>query len=64
MSQTIQHTIAEGAIIPSEEIRQRLAVATTEASLLRSMLRVAIRKEREELRLRELIETEGGRSNG
>jgi hypothetical protein len=43
----------------AESIRQRLAVVTTEASLLRAQLRVSKRLERERERLRAL-QQEGG----
>jgi hypothetical protein len=45
--------------IPSlDEIRKRLAVAATEASLLRAQLRVSARLERERQRLRLLVNKE------
>jgi hypothetical protein len=43
----------------AESIRQRLAVVTTEASLLRAQLRVSKRLERERERLRALVQKEG-----
>jgi hypothetical protein len=55
------------AILPdlpdTESIRQRLAVVTTEASLLRAQLRVSKRLERERERLRSL-HAKGDRSSG
>ena len=45
----------------AESIRQRLAVVTTEASLLRAQLRVSKRLERERERLRALQQDEAER---
>jgi hypothetical protein len=47
-------------IPPSDVIRKRLAQVVTEAGLLRSLLRLASRREREAARLAKLCE-EGGR---
>lgn len=47
----------------SESIRQRLAIVSTEASVLRSQLRVSVQVERERERLRRLIgETSAGKA--
>jgi hypothetical protein len=40
-----------GCIPPSDAVRKRLAVILTEAGLLRSLLRLAVRREREAERL-------------
>ncbi len=39
------------AIPPAEEVRRRLAEAATETRLLRSLLKLAVRREREATRL-------------
>jgi hypothetical protein len=46
-------------IPPSAEVRKRLAVVTTEAGLLRSLLRLAQRHEREAERLARVCRQEG-----
>jgi hypothetical protein len=46
-------------IPPSDAIRKKLAVNLTEADILRSLLKVAVRREREAERLAKLLGTNG-----
>jgi hypothetical protein len=50
--------VLDGAVPPSAEVRKRLAVLATEVGLLRSLLRLAVRREREAERLARLRQTE------
>ena len=49
MSQSVSPFAA--MIPPSAEVRQRLAVVSTEAALLRKLLQMAVRREKEAARL-------------
>ncbi len=60
MTATEPPPILTPSIPPAEEVRKRLAVVLTEADLLRKLLRLAVRHEREAARLADALRGAGG----
>jgi hypothetical protein len=63
MTKPSENPLPDVAIPASDAIRKQLAVHVTEAALLRSLLKVGVRREREVERLSRLLQ-DGGPTRG